>query len=565
MDELSTDVLIVGSGGAGMFAALRCADAGGLSVTVAVKGVFGKSGCTRMVQGGFNAAVGPDDSVERHFRDTIVGGEFINDQAMALALTTDAPRRVAELEDSIGCRFDRDGTGALRLKPFAGQTADRTVHRGDLTGIEIVSRLADQVMMRPDVRILDEVRAVDVICSDDGARVAGALLIDLRTGRPLLARARCVLIATGGGARMYRYSSPSVEKSGDGIAMAYRAGLELIDMEMLQFHPTGLMAGDGILTGSVVEEGLRGVGGYLRNAAGERFMARHDPDAMERSTRDRVSRAIKEEIDAGRHSPQGGVFLDMTHLEPGRVAAQFPGMMERARLAGRDLAAEPIEVVPTGHFHMGGVRIDTNGATAIDGLYVAGEDAGGVHGANRLGGNGVAESTVFGVRAGEAMAAGAPNRHFEPISPARLAEMTSAAMGSKGDAGDESPFALRRELESVMWEGAGVLRDRAGLEAALASLDDLGERSRRVQFGRPGAYDLAWHEAVNLRNLLVVARALCHSALTRTESRGAHHRTDHPQRDDRRWLTNVIVRRDGDAVAMLTRPVELTHHAPADG
>ena len=399
MNELTTDIAIIGSGGAGLFAALRAAaHPADLEVTVVVKGMFGKSGCTRMVQGGYNAAFQPEDSPEIHLRDTIIGGGYLNDQHLAKALVEDAPRRVEEMEEVLGCRFDRTPEGGYDLKPFGGMTYDRTVHRRDLTGIEIVSRLADHVMTKPNVRILEEHRAIDLLVTRDGARVGGLVAADLRTGRFLVIRARTVLVATGGGARMYRYSSPSMEKSGDGVAMALRAGLELMDMEMLQFHPTGLLAGESVLTGSVVEEGLRGTGAYLLNTVGDRFMAPHDPERMERSTRDIVSRAIYLEVTEGRGTPQGGVYLDVSHIGVERVLTEFPGMVKRASLAGRDLTREAIEVIPTAHFHMGGVRIDPMGRTSIEGLFVAGEDAGGVHGCNRLGGNGVAESTIFGAR-----------------------------------------------------------------------------------------------------------------------------------------------------------------------
>ena len=566
MNELTTDIAIIGSGGAGLFAALRAAaHPAGFDVTVVVKGLFGKSGCTRMVQGGYNAALQAGDSPEIHLRDTIVGGGYLNDQHLAKALTDDAPALVEEMEQVLGCRFDRTPGGDFDFKPFGGMTRDRTVHRRDLTGIEIVSRLADHVMTRSGVRILEEHRALDLLLAEDGARVGGVVALDIRTGEFVVIRARAVLLATGGGARMYRYSSPSMEKSGDGVAMAFRAGLELMDMEMLQFHPTGLLAGDSVLTGSVVEEGLRGAGGHLLNMAGERFMAAHDPERMERSTRDIVSQAIYVEVMEGRGSPQGGVYLDVGHLGAEEVRAEFPGMVKRASLAGRDLTSEAIEVVPTSHFHMGGVRIGAEGRTPIEGLFVAGEDAGGVHGCNRLGGNGVAESTVFGARAGEQMArlaASAPLAAIATGQAESIRRRVEVLMGEPGRT--ENPHRMRKILEEAMWMGAGVVRHRQGLDRTLETLSHLERRLPEVRPSGGRRYSIGWNEAMDVENLLVVAASLCHSALHRTESRGAHHRSDHPHRDDRRWLRNVIVSPDASGgMAVSSVPVEFPFLAPS--
>src|SRR6185437_14749762 len=272
---------------------------------------------------------------------------------------------------------------------------NRTVHRGDLTGIELMNRLLEQVLVR-DIEVLDEVRGVDLLLDDHRERVCGALLLDLNTGTLVAMNARAVLLATGGAAPLYRITPASLEKSGDGLAMGFRAGAHFIDMEMMQFHPTGLVAGESVMTGTVLEEGLRGAGGHLLNVLGERFMSRYDPAKMERSTRDRVSRSSFMELRAGRGTPQGGVLLDVRHLGKEFLLKSSPGMYRRCLSVGYDMAKEPVQVTPTAHFQMGGMRIDTECRTSIPGLYAAGEDAGGVHGANRLGGNGVAESIVFG-------------------------------------------------------------------------------------------------------------------------------------------------------------------------
>src|SRR5947209_13213238 len=316
MNQLETDVLILGAGGAGLFAALHAKRAApDLDVTIAVKGLLGKCGCTRMVQGGYNVALAPGDSVERHFMDTIEGGQWLNHQELAWLLVEQAPVRIRELENEIGCFFDRNPDGTVHQKAFAGQTFDRTVHKGDLTGIEIISRLAEQVWRR-DLRRLEDQRALEPIPAPGGTGLAGVLMLDMRTGEPLVVRARATLLATGGGPTMYRYHTPSGDKSCDGMAMALRAGLPLRDMEMVQFHPTGLLAGPATrMTGTVLEEGLRGAGGYLLGGDGERFMHRYDARG-ERATRDIVSRAMIEEIRRGNTTPNGGLFLQMAHLGP---------------------------------------------------------------------------------------------------------------------------------------------------------------------------------------------------------------------------------------------------------
>src|ERR1700741_240571 len=307
MNQLKTDILILGAGGAGLFAALHAKKANPeLDVTIAVKGLLGKCGCTRMVQGGYNVALAQEDSIECHFMDTSEGGAWLNDQDLAWLLVTTAPVRIRELENELGCFFDRNSDGTIHQKAFAGQTFDRTVHKGDLTGIEIINRLAEQVWRR-DVRRLEDHRPVDRVRATDGSGLAGVLMLDMRTGEPVLVRARATLLATGGGPTMYRYHTPSGDKSCDGLAMALRAGLPLRDIEMVQFHPTGLLAGEGTrMTGTVLEEGLRGSGGYLTDAQGKRFMFDYDPPG-EGATRDIVSRSIQDRIRAGFASPHGGV------------------------------------------------------------------------------------------------------------------------------------------------------------------------------------------------------------------------------------------------------------------
>jgi succinate dehydrogenase / fumarate reductase flavoprotein subunit/fumarate reductase flavoprotein subunit len=559
LEELTFDLLVLGAGGAGLMACLHALGADpGLKVGLAVKGLVGKSGCTRMVQGGYNAVLAPNDSLDLHFRDTIRGGAFLNDQELAWTLVSRAPAIIRELEDRYGCYFDKNPDGTTHQKAFAGQSVDRTVHRKDLTGIEIVSRLRDALFAVP-VALLEEQRAIELLIGPDG-EAAGAVLLDLRTGNFAIARAKCVLVATGGSATMYKVATPSLEKSGDGVALCVRAGLECIDMEMMQFHPTGILAGRASLTGMILEEGLRGAGAHLFNGHGERFMERYDPVRLERATRDLVARASYLEIAAGRGTPQGGVWLDARPIGAGVVAREFPGMVERMALIGHDLTREPIEVTPTAHFHMGGVRIDPACRTAMPGLLVAGEDAGGVHGANRLGGNGVAESTVFGAIAGET-AAGYCRAHSLPTFDRAHAD-GAIRRASRFLRPGASPYPLRRRLNELMWEQGGLVRDAGGLAEATRQLRAVSEELQSV--GVPGgrAFNPGWQEALNLENLLTVAPLVITAAAHREESRGSHYRSDFPQPDDRRWLRRVAVRDLAGEPVVSTTPVTFSRLRP---
>src|SRR6516225_1179928 len=467
VEHLKTDILILGSGGAGLFAALHALKANpDLDVSVASKGLLGKCGCTRMVQGGYNVAINPGDSIERHFMDTIEGGKWLPHQELAWTLVSTAIERVRELENEIGCFFDRNPDGTLHGKAFAGQSFDRTVHKGDLTGIEIINRLMEQVWARSEIGRLEEQRALALVPAKDGASIAGALLVDVRTGAIRFVAAQAVLLATGGGPTMYRYHTPSGDKSMDGIAMALRLGLPLRDMEMVQFHPTGLLAGpDTRMTGTVLEEGLRGAGGHLLDGAMRRFMADYDP-ALERATRDVVSRAIYTEMRAGRTTLHGGVYIAMGHLGPERVAKEFKGMVERCRDCGFDLAGGLVEVVPTAHYFMGGVICRPDTSTQWPGLSVAGEDASGMHGANRLGGNGVANSTVFGGIAGDTMPTWiAANPGHRPPDEGLLEKEISRALHPLRQKAEDLNE-LRERLLDTMWNDVGVIRDREGLDRA---------------------------------------------------------------------------------------------------
>ena len=553
IERHDTDILILGTGGAGLFAALHAQKAApSQRVTIAVKGLIGKCGCTRMVQGGYNVALNPQDSVERHFMDTIIGGKWLPDQDMAWRLVSTAVTRIHELENEIGCFFDRNPNGTLHQKAFAGQTFDRTAHKGDLTGIEIIGRLMEQVLSRP-VEKLQEHRAIGLIPSQDGSALAGVLFIDMRRGTFRLVRAKTVLMATGGGPTMYKYHTPSGDKTMDGLSMALRRGLSLRDMEMVQFHPTGLLAGDETkMTGTVLEEGLRGAGGYLLNGDNKRFMFDYDGEG-ERATRDIVSRAIYEEMRQKRTSPYGGVYISMSHLGPEVVAKKFQGMVKRCADSGFDLASGLVEVVPTAHYLMGGIVVDVDTRTSLPGLYVAGEDAGGAHGSNRLGGNGVANSTVYGGIAGDVMGVDATKMNAlhdvdETVLDEELARAIAPLSAKPGNIQD-----LRNRLMNVMWDDVGVMRDASGIRRGIERIAALKLEMETIGVASNNlAFNLSWHDWLNLQSLIHTSEVIAKAGLSRENSRGAHFREDFPDAGpmDQSYFT---VATDGDSGIEVSR------------
>jgi fumarate reductase flavoprotein subunit len=565
IERAKADILILGSGGAGLFAALHAYRSNpDLNVVIATKGLLGKCGCTRMVQGGYNVALHAGDSVERHFMDTIEGGKWLSHQELAWTLVTTAIERIRELENEIGCFFDRNPDGSLHGKAFAGQTFDRTVHKGDLTGIEIINRLMEQVWARP-IRRLEEYRAVAFIPAKDDKSLSGILMIDIRSGVFRFIEAKAVLLATGGGPTMYRYHTPSGDKSMDGLAMALRLGLPLRDMEMVQFHPTGLLAGpDTRMTGTVLEEGLRGSGGHLLNGAQHRFMGDYDPK-LERATRDDVSRAIYAEMKAGRTTPNGGVYIKMSHLGPDLVRKQFKGMVDRCRDCGFDLAGGLVEVVPTAHYFMGGVVCKPDTLTEKPGLFVAGEDASGMHGANRLGGNGVANSTVFGGIAGDVMPKWIaehplPRPPNEDILEAEFERAMQPFRKKQGNL-----YGLREKLLDAMWDDVGVVRDAAGLERGLTVISDIEQELLETGVADGNrAFNLTWHDWLNLRSLCETSRVITVAAQQRKNSRGAHFRSDFPTPGDLA-TSRYTVARDVDGKLLVDdAPVEFTIVKPGE-
>jgi fumarate reductase flavoprotein subunit len=560
---IATDVLILGAGGAGLCAALHAADAGKkIKIHLVTKAIIGKGGCSRMVQGGYNVVLNPADSFEKHFMDTLKGGQFINNQDLAWQLIRVAPERIKEMETKYGCFFDRNPDGSIHQKPFAGQSFDRTVHKGDLTGIEIVSRLAEQVFSR-EIEYLEEHRALELLRSKDGSRIVGALLMDMGTGEFVIAHARTTLVCTGGGPTMYKLFAPSLDKSADGISLCYRAGAEMIDMEMVQFHPTGLIVKGSNTSGTLLEEGLRGAGAQLFNALGERYMERYAPDVKERATRDVVSRSGFMEIMAGRGTPNGGVLIDASVMGPEFVMKNFPGMVERCRDYGFDLAHERVEVSPTAHFFMGGAFINTRCQTDLDGLYAAGEDAGSIHGANRLGGNGIADSTVYGGIAGDCMAEDAVGRELAPYDEGQIKDILQAIESPLGREGMDL-YPLRDRMRGSNWEKLGIIRDEKGLEEGLQTVRELKEKIAQV--GIPGgrAYNIVWNDWLNMRNLLDVSEIVGISAQERRESRGAHYRSDFPKKNNKEYLKNFLIKNVDGKIKLYERPVVMNRLKPEE-
>lgn len=559
MEAVKADVLILGSGGAGLFAALHAYDKNPhLKIILATKGLIGKSGCSRMVQGGYNVVLNENDSLEKHFSDTLKGGGFINNQELAWTLVNDAPRTIQELEIKVGCFFDRAEDGRIHQKPFAGQCFDRTVHVADLTGIQITGRLTDQILAR-NITVLEETRGLDLLTTDDRSRVVGAVLSSVRTGEIFAVNAKVTIVATGGSASMFKISAPSFDKTGDGMGMCFRAGAQFVDMEMVQFHPTGLIAGHSRLNGSVLEEGLRGAGARLYNNNGERFMERYDPERLERSTRDRVARAGYMEIMAGRGTEHNGVYIDASHLGAKFVEENFPGMVERVKDIEKDLARERVEISPTAHYQMGGVAIDTYcQAVNLKGLLIAGEDAGGAHGANRLGGNGICDSTVYGCRAGDMAAELALHQELYPYQENQSEEIRMRWLKPFILDSGEDIYAIRDEIENLMWEKVGLVRTSKGLKEAISRLDSLLEKVDKafVENRYIVQYNMEWNHIIDFTNWITVGRMVAASALHREESRGAHYREDFPATDNRNWLINIFLKKkEGMEIELPQEPV----------
>jgi len=580
------DVLVVGAGGAGLRAAIAARDSGA-SVALVCKSLLGKAH-TVMAEGGVAAAlahVAPDDTWQIHFRDTMVGGKLLNNPRMAQIHALEAPDRVRELE-KWGAVFDRTEDGRILQRPFGGHTHPRLAHVGDRTGLEMIRTLQDRAV-GAGIDVYMECTITHLTTGPE--RVTGAFGYWRTTGRPILFPARATILATGGIGKAYEVTSNSWEYSGDGQALAYEAGAELIDMEFVQFHPTGMVWPPGV-RGLLVTEAVRGEGGILRNKDGERFMWKYLPEDRrgeyaasdaeattwvtalsqgkqtdarrppELSTRDNVARAIYTEVREGRGSPHGGVFLDISYLPPDHVRRKLPSMYEQFKeLADVDITKAAMEVGPTTHYVMGGIRVDADtGATTKPGLFAVGEVSGGMHGANRLGGNSLSDLLVFGLRTGEGAAAFAAGLQGESyVDPVQVAEAGRALAAPLEREGGEDPYAIQRDLQSVMQRLVGIFRVEADLDEAIVELEALRARWANVAVGGGRAYNPGWNLVFEVGNLLTVSEAITRSARHRTESRGAHSRLDHPDTDDAKWGNRNTVVRHGRNQRMEVRTTSL--------
>ncbi len=542
------DVLVIGAGGAGLRAAIEALGQG-VSVGVVCKSLLGKAH-TVMAEGGIAAAMANVDSADdwrTHFRDTMRGGKLLNNWRMAQLHAQESPERVRELEQW-GALFDRTESGQILQRAFGGHTYRRLCHVGDCTGLEMIRTLQDRgVEMGFDVYMECTVTRL----LEDGPRVAGALAYWREQGRFVLFKAKAVVIATGGIGKAWRVTSNSWEYTGDGMALAYQAGAELMDMEFVQFHPTGMVWPPGV-QGILVTEAVRGEGGILRNRLGERFMEKYDPKKMELSTRDVVARAIYTEVREGRGTEHGGAFLDISHKPAEYVKRKLPSMYHQFKeLADVDITREPMEVGPTCHYMMGGIRVDAETAqSSLPGLFAAGEAAAGLHGANRLGGNSLSDLLVFGRRAGLAAAQYAKSAPAPALDPGELEAAEREALTPFERREGENPYTLHRDLQVLMQNLVGIYRTREDLEQALGELEKLRQRLAAVSVEGSRMFNPGWHLALELKSMLTVSEAVTRAALVREESRGAHSRIDFPKTEPEWGKKNIIVRREGSTMTL---------------
>lgn len=547
------DVLIIGAGGAGLRAAIEALGRGA-RVGVVCKSLLGKAH-TVMAEGGIAAAMANVDTADdwrTHFRDTMRGGKFLNNWRMAQIHAHESPDRVRELEQW-GALFDRTSSGDILQRAFGGHTFKRLCHVGDRTGLEMIRTLQDRGV-HLGIDVFMECAITKLL--KDGDRVSGALGYWRETGRFVVFKAKAIVVATGGIGKAWRITSNSWEYTGDGMALAYEAGAELMDMEFVQFHPTGMVWPPGV-QGILVTEAVRGEGGILRNKNGERFMERYDPEKMELSTRDVVARAIYTEAREGRGTEHGGAYLDISHKPADYVKKKLPSMYHQFReLADVDITQGPMEVGPTCHYMMGGIRVDAETAqSTVPGLFAAGEAAAGLHGANRLGGNSLSDLLVFGRRAGAAAAEHANRVEPAEVEAEQVLRATQELLAPFETATGESPYQIHRELEDTMQNHVGIFRVEEDLKRGLNELDLLNARAARVKVEGSRLFNPGWHLARDLKSMLTVAKAVALSAVARKESRGAHSRIDYPNYDDAWAKQHNIVIRDGDQMRLEQSPV----------
>jgi succinate dehydrogenase / fumarate reductase flavoprotein subunit len=548
------DVLIIGAGGAGLRASLE-ALAQGASVGVVCKSLLGKAH-TVMAEGGIAAAmanVDAADSWKTHFRDTMRGGKFLNNWRMAQLHAQESPDRVRELEQW-GALFDRTEKGEILQRAFGGHTFKRLCHVGDRTGLEMIRTLQDRGVQQ-GIDVYMECTVTRLLM--DGGHIAGAFAYWRESGRLIVFKAKSIVIATGGIGKAWRITSNSWEYTGDGMALAYEAGAELMDMEFVQFHPTGMVWPPGV-QGILVTEAVRGEGGILRNKVGERFMERYDPKKMELSTRDVVARAIYTEVKEGRGTEHGGAYLDISHKPAEYVKKKLPSMYHQFKeLADVDITKGPMEVGPTCHYMMGGIRVDAETAqSTVPGLFAAGEAAAGLHGSNRLGGNSLSDLLVFGRRAGLAAAEHAKRTSAASIDNAQIEQAEKELLAPFSNSGTESPYAVHRDLQEVMQNLVGIFRTDKDLKKALAELEKLKARAAKASVEGSRLFNPGWHLSCDLKAMLIVSESVTRSALARTESRGAHSRIDYANVDPVWEKKHNIIVREAGGMKRRESPVE---------
>ncbi len=558
-DVHESDVLVIGAGGAGLRAAVE-ASRQGAKTTLVCKSLLGKAH-TVMAEGGMAASLGnvdPDDSWQTHFYDTMMSAKFIADWRTIEIFAREAPERVLELE-RWGAVFDRTKEGKINQRPFGAHTYRRLAHVGDRTGLELIRTLQDKGV-HSGIDVYMEVTLTRLV--KDGERVVGAFGYVRETGKFVLFRAKAVVLATGGWGKVYKVTSNSWESTGDGVGMALEAGAVVQDMEMVQFHPTGMVWPPGV-KGILVTEAVRGEGGILLNSEGERFMEKYDPERMELSSRDVVARGIWKEVQAGRGSEHGGAYLDVTHKGADVIKHKLPSMYEQfLKLADIDITKEKMEVAPTIHYAMGGLRTDPETcATTVDGLFACGEVAAGLHGANRLGGNSLTDLLVFGRRAGLAAADDGTSQDLGAVDEQQIRTEKELLLAPFESGGDENPYSLHEELQGIMQDGCGIQRDGATLEDALAKVEALKPRLDRMHVGGSRMYNPGWHTCRDVRFMIAVCESILRAAIARTESRGAHWRKDHPDKDPEQRNVNYTGRLVDGRIELAKEPVgELPGH-----
>ncbi len=537
---ISSDVLIIGSGGAGSRAAIEV-DKAGLKALIVSKGLSFRSGCTGMAEGGYNAVfktVDKDDSIEAHIEDTLKGGSYLNDKKLVDVLVHEAPDRLIDLEN-YGAIFDRLESGEINQRPFGGQQYRRTCFQGDRTGHELITALKEEIIKR-DIETIEEVMVTSLVLDENLRHVIGAVGFDIANSQIIYFKAKAVILASGGAGNLYPITSNTIQKNGDGFMLAWNAGANLIDMEQVQFHPTGMVTPDS-KKGVLVTEAVRAEGGKLLNKDGERFMKNYAPEKMELATRDVVARSIYQEIIEGRGSEHGGVYLDITHLPDDLIDEKLETMVLQFKNVGIDIKHEKIEVAPTAHHFMGGVKIKPDCSTNIGNLFAAGEVSGGVHGANRLGGNALADTQVFGKIAGENAAKAASKTDFSE-NPEMVHEEKTRIESLIKD-GSINPKEFKNNLKKLMWEKVGIVREEKTLNEALKQLQEMEKDLNDLNVEYKSQYNTELVTALEVINMVEIAMLVVKSAILRRESRGAHFRSDFPE-SQKVWERSIVLNKN---------------------